>query len=1026
MKTSQTHSDDSLQTQSIKGWGFYFFLLCAAAFLFRFWTLTALPGLAQADFDEGGVGMQARHILMGELQTFWWGHPYLGASGFYWAAAGFKLLGSNTFVLRLVSLIISMLAVIFSGLLAKELFGKKWSLFTLMWWIIPAAYLTRLSLTPYCYINCVAYGNIALYLACTTLYKKPDSKPLWFFLGLFMGLLLWEHLVNVCYLAAIGIFILQYLYQNPGKRKAPILLLLTGFLIGNFPFWFWNVRHHFETITAMLVGKNASSNELLPRIHYVFLKLLPELLGNGNLTFAFWNDPDIKHRLMYFIAFLYVPVLLYTFYLLKNTLLRLLKRPATATSETMMDPVVLLFFFACGQVIVSQYWKGLYLMPSYSAIPLLVTAFAKTLSKRYKSIPALMILLLFFINSVDNYKMHENDIPLRHNPRPVDQVVSFLKQNNITHAYAHYNIAWYLMFESKEEIVTSDYNGFLDHLFYQNENTGIDMKPFFNMMHKVDLSDNIACITHDVLNPISKELEDYFAILGADYKKRRIGQYTLFYQFIRPIQTLREILPATYSLSSDTSSADLKNICDKNMNTLWITPCKKDTFLELQFNQAQKINRLVLDPGEKVDAYPRNFTIHFSLQGQSVQNQTYNAPGMTGMDWMGNHPKIDLKGDLGICFKKPVLCDKIKISLNPAQASGEAQWAIAELTVFEENKNFPVLPHPNQVAPNELKKLHNLLQKEKIEAIYSNDLWNTYFTLYYQNLIKTVTLTERMNEKLYKMTRNIYFDHKNAFLIPHIHPSIMLTLEKEQIPDKVIPFSFGDLIITSPVLYKAPYFWDNNQFYNLVLKQNAFELLSKAKEFSKKKQWKRVKDTCIEVNRVYPYFLDSFKLLKKSYKELRKNKKMTEFENYILNELTPKMPSDTRFENHLQFLGLTLASDTNQLKSGSTLEITYFWHCLSKDERNLFPFVHFENTQGQNLFQDNSGGTAVNNPIKEWLPGEIIKIKSSVHIPAHVTPQTLKMYLGVWEPGKERRLKISHTNSSEKDRSVFVMDLIIH
>lgn len=1025
MKIPLIHSDHIPQDQSVKGWGFYFFLFCAAAFLFRFWTLTTLPELAQADFDEGGVGMQARHILMGELQTFWWGHPYLGASGFYWAAAGFKLLGSSTFVLRLVSLIISMLAVIFSGLLAKELFGKKWSLFTLLWWIIPAAYLTRLSLTPYCYINCVAYGNITLYLACITLYKKPESKPLWFFLGLFMGLLLWEHLVNVCYLAAIGLFILKYLYQNPGKRKAPILLLLTGFLIGNFPFWFWNIRHNFETITAMLIGKNASSNELLPRVDYVFFKLLPELLGNGNLTFAFWNDPDIKHRLMYFIAFLYIPVLLYGLYLLKNTLLRFFKNTKTATSEALMDPVILLFFFACGQVIVSHYWKGLYLMPSYSAIPILFTAFAKTLSRRYKSIPVLMLLLLLFITSVDNYKMHENGIPLRHNPRPVDQVISFLKQNNITHAYAHYNIAWYLMFESKEQIVTSDYNGFLDHLFYQNENTGIDMKPFFSMMHKVDLSDNIACISHDVLNPISGALEDYFAILGADYKKRRIGQYTVYYQFVNPVRTLKEILPETYSLSSNTDSADLENICDKNISTLWTVPCKKETFLELRFKKAEKINRLVLDPGEKTEAYPRDFTLHFSLQGKPVYTQTYKAPGLTGMDWMGNHPKIDLKGDLGISLKTPVLCDNLRIAINSAGGSPEAEWTIAELTVFEENKNCPILPHPDQVAPDELKKLHDLLQKEKIEAIYSNDLWNTYFTLYYENRIKTVTLTERMNEKLYKMTRNIFFNRKNAFLIPHIHPGIMVNLQKEQIPVNVIPFSFGDLILTSPVLYKAPYFWDNCQFYNLSLKQEAFELLSKAEEFSLKKQWKLLKNTCKEVTRIYPFFLDAFKLLKKSYDQLGKPDKAKVIQAYISDELTPKIISDTEFESHLRFMGMTVHSDKNTLKPGGTLDLTYYWHCLKKEERDLSAFIHFENAEGQTLFQDDYEKTAGNNPMKEWLPGEIIKIKSSVRIPDSLSPQPVRMYLGVWEPQKGRRLKISRKKSSEKDRSIFVMDFTI-
>ena len=971
--------------------------------------------------------MQARHILMGEFQTFWWGHPYLGASGFYWAAAGFKLLGPSTFVLRFVSLVISMLAVIFSGLLSKELFGKKWSLYTLLWWIIPAVYLTRLSLTPYCYINCVAYGNIALYLACITLYKKPQSKPLWFLLGLFMGLLLWEHLVNVCYLGAISIFVLQYLYQNPGKRKIPLLLLFTGFLIGNFPFWFWNIRHNFETITAMLIGKNASGNEILPRVDYVFLKLLPELLGNGNLTFAFWNDQDVKHRLMYFIGFLYIPVLVYTLYLLKNTFVSMFRRMEKAGQKTLMNPVILLFFFACGQVIVSQYWKGLYLMPSYSAIPILFTAFAKKISSRYKSIPAVMILLLLFITAIDNYKMHENDIPLRHNPRPVEQLISFLKQNNISHAYAHYNIAWYLMFEADEKIVTSDFNGFLDHLFYQNEKTGIDMNPFFTMMHKVDLSDNVACITHDILNPISRELEDYLYILGADYKKRRIGHYTVYYQFTKPYQSLHEILPGAWNLSSDTPTKNLNYIFDKNISTVWIAPSelKKDLSLDIKFNEAKNLNRLVLDPGEKVFMYPKNFKIDFFLQGKPVQTNTYKAPGLTGMDWMGNHPKIDLKGDLGVSFKKAILCDELKITLKKSSSPEENEWALAELTLFEENKDFPILPHPNEVSPQELKNLHTILQKENVEAVYSNDLWNTYFTLYYGSRIKTVTLTERLAEKLNKMTRNIYFNQKCAFLVPRIHPSIMQILKKEQIPQKVIPLSFGDLVLTLPVLYKAPYFWDNNQFYNITLKQTAFDLLKEAKIHSDQNQWKEVKQICKEINRTYPSFLESFKLLKESYARTGNIKREKEFEHYIAQNMTPKLPSGTEFEDHLQFMGLSMSTDLNNLKPGNTINITYYWYCLQQDTRNLAIFVHFENDQGQSLFQDDYDGSSLNNPVKEWLPGEIIKINSSVRIPEKISAQKIKVYLGVWEPLKGRRLKISRKTSDEKNRSIFVTDLNI-
>src|SRR5262245_64174669 len=84
--------------------------VAAAGVVLRVWVYRS--DVALPDSDEAIVGLMARHLLHGEITTFYWGQPYGGPQEAWLAAPTFALFGSSLLTLRLVPMALVALACV--------------------------------------------------------------------------------------------------------------------------------------------------------------------------------------------------------------------------------------------------------------------------------------------------------------------------------------------------------------------------------------------------------------------------------------------------------------------------------------------------------------------------------------------------------------------------------------------------------------------------------------------------------------------------------------------------------------------------------------------------------------------------------------------------------------------------------------------------------------------------------------------------------------------------------------------------
>jgi len=89
------------------------------ALILRVWLIAHTHGMI--DGDEALIGIQAEHILRGELPVYFYGQPYMGSLDAYLASIFFALFGPSTWALRAAATTVSLVLVWLTWRLASAL-----------------------------------------------------------------------------------------------------------------------------------------------------------------------------------------------------------------------------------------------------------------------------------------------------------------------------------------------------------------------------------------------------------------------------------------------------------------------------------------------------------------------------------------------------------------------------------------------------------------------------------------------------------------------------------------------------------------------------------------------------------------------------------------------------------------------------------------------------------------------------------------------------------------------------------------
>jgi hypothetical protein len=244
--------------------------LLAIALLARLTLLS--DGWPALDSDEAIIGLMARHILRGARPAFYYGQHYLGALDAYIAAAFFAVLGPSALALRwsMVPFVIGFLAVV--SVLARTAYDDWVALGVLSVLAFGPAYaLLRESAVIGGYQETLFLGGALLLLAYWRL-RRPEPAPrtrveLWRALGwyaltgLVIGLGIWS---DQLILPMVGAALVALVAARPREAlRLPGVALVAGAVVGGWPFWSFNLSHHFATF-AELAAQNRVAGQIGP------------------------------------------------------------------------------------------------------------------------------------------------------------------------------------------------------------------------------------------------------------------------------------------------------------------------------------------------------------------------------------------------------------------------------------------------------------------------------------------------------------------------------------------------------------------------------------------------------------------------------------------------------------------------------------------------------------------------------------------------------------------------------------------
>jgi hypothetical protein len=105
-----------------------------------------------------------------------------------------------------------------------------------------------------------------------------------------------------------------------------------------------------------------------------------------------------------------------------------------------------------------------------------------------------------------------------------------------------------------------------------------------------------------------------------------------------------------------------------------------------------------------------------------------------------------------------------------------------------------------------------------------------------------------------------------------------------------------------------------------------------------------------------------------------------------------------------------------RITPGDQARVTLFFKVLQPLEEDYLVFVHVEDADGRmermNVDHKPAGGLY---PTTQWKPGETVKDEFVISIPPGASPRALNVWLGLWDPRTDARLKLTNPDAVRND-----------
>jgi hypothetical protein len=368
--------------------------------------------------DEAVYGLMGKYIMeFKDFPLFMWGAHYAGTISCYILALFFKVFGVSSYVYKIIMILWEFLGV----LVFSYLFDKKIRVYIPLFFIIPLE--GSFLFSPYVELP---FLGISSYLIIKKIYEGLNYKILFFLLGFLNGFGLYHQPLYFPFFLTSLIFVLKSDFIKEFKKR---IYLETGFIVGIFPLFIYNLIHPFATIRRIggmaVVGIGGKSD-------YGLLNMINSIYDYFGYNFVF-------------------------IFLISIIFIIFIKKDKSFIVKISLCSVLISFLF----YLLPGVRKVRYLLPLFYSINIFVVLFSQILLDKNKKLFYAFIGLIFFIGffRFNNYIKNLNCPDYKN-------LSYFLIEKNIKYAYSDYWTAYPVTFHSQEKIIVSprlnDSMGFYD------------------------------------------------------------------------------------------------------------------------------------------------------------------------------------------------------------------------------------------------------------------------------------------------------------------------------------------------------------------------------------------------------------------------------------------------------------------------------------------------------------------------------------------------------------------------------------
>ncbi len=404
-------------------WGITLAAVAATGIALRVWVYTS--SLATPLSDEAVVGLMARHIIHGQITTFYWGQAYGGPQEALLTVPGFVLFGSSWFALRIVPALLVTVAAVLIWRVGLRTIGQPAALAAAaLFWIWPTFVLFYTTYQFDFYASGLVYCALLLLLALRIV-ERPDPVRVGLF-GLVFGLAFWQtaQIVPV----AAGIILWTVWKQRRALRQLPVAVPLA--LLGALPWIVWNVGHHWGSL-RLDVGENST---YIHRIRVFVSPLVPMLTG---LRVPYSQDLLLPGPVTYLIYAGLVALFAYGAWRARH-------RPSSVLFVTAaVFPIV---YAIAPQTFLTLDPRNLVILS-----PVLALLGAQLMVTLPRAVAILALVTV--VGIVTLHKLETRPITTGVAPRNMTPLIDTLDRLHVRYAYADYWAAYVLDFDSRERII---------------------------------------------------------------------------------------------------------------------------------------------------------------------------------------------------------------------------------------------------------------------------------------------------------------------------------------------------------------------------------------------------------------------------------------------------------------------------------------------------------------------------------------------------------------------------------------------